>query len=266
MSVSQKTSPWVFFLLVFLLSVPFWLLGATGGQLPIPIFLPISALMAFTPMIASLVLAYREDGADGSTDFLKRAFDFGRVQGVGWYFVAFFLMPIVFVLEYRVLRLTGAALPVPHIALGETLIFFVMFFVGAIGEELGWQGYAFSRLRTRWSALEAALLLGVFCALWHVIPFVQMGRSADWIFWQCLCTVSLRVITVWLFVNAGQSVFIAVLLHTMYNVAWGLFPNYGSHYDPFVTFVILALVTGMILALWDPATLARFRYARSTTD
>jgi uncharacterized protein len=266
MSASPKTSPWVFFLLVFLLSVPFWLLGATRGRLPVPIFLPISALMAFTPMIAALVLVYRDDGADGAMGFLKRAFDFGRVQGMGWYVVALFLMPIVFVLEYGVLRLTGAALPVPHITLGETLIFFAMFFVGAIGEELGWQGYAFSRLKTRWSALEVAMLLGVFWALWHVIPFVQMGRSADWIFWQCLCTVALRVITVWLFVNTGQSVFIAILFHTMYNVTWGLFPNYGSHYDPFVTFVILALATGMIIALCGPATLARFRYARSTTD
>lgn len=222
--------------------------------------------MAFTPMIAALVLVYREDGADGSTDFLKRAFDFGRVRGVGWYFVAFFLMPIVFVLEYGVLRLTGAALPVPHVALGETLIFFGMFLVGAIGEELGWQGYAFSRLRTRRSALESAIFLGMFWALWHVIPLVQMGSSVDWIFWQCLCTVALRVIMVWLFVNAGQSVFIAILFHTMYNVTWSLFPNYGSRYDPFVMFVILALATGMILALWDPATLARFRYARSTSD
>ena len=67
-------------------------------------------------------------------------------------------MPIVFAMEYGVLRSTGAALPAPYVALGVALLFFLMFFVGAIGEELGWQGYAFSRLRTRWSALEADCL------------------------------------------------------------------------------------------------------------
>ena len=42
---------------------------------------------------------------------------------------------------------------------------------------------------------------GMFSALWHLFLFVQMGRSADWIFWQCLGTVALRVIIVWLFVK-----------------------------------------------------------------
>jgi len=250
MNPRPSASPGVFFLLVFFLSIPFYLLGAAGGRLPVLSILPNSALMAFTPMIAALILVYRASGIDGATALLMRAVDFNRIHGVRWYLAALLIMPIVCVVEYGVLP--GAPLPRLQIAPGDTLLYFLIFFFGAIGEELGWQGYAYSRLRSRRSALQAAVLLGVFWALWHIIPFAQMGRSAGWIFWHCLSTLALRVIIVWLFVNAGDSVFIAVLFHTMVNVSWAFFPDHGSHYDPFIALVILTLATGLIIALWRP--------------
>jgi hypothetical protein len=69
----------------------------------------------------------------------------------------------------------------------------------------------------------------------------------------------MRIITVWVYENAKQSVVAAVIFHAMGNVAQFLFPNYGSHYDPFVTFVILGLLTIAVVALWGPATLSRFK-------
>lgn len=249
-------------MLVFLLSVPFYVLGAAGGRLPIATFLPMSAIMAFVPMIVALALVYRENGANAARLFLGRAFDYRSIKGVGWILAALLMMPLVFVLEYGVLRLSGAAPLGAPFPIATILAFVVMFFVGAVGEELGWQGYAFPGLRERRSALEAGLILGVIWALWHVIPYAQMGRSGDWIIWQFLGAIAMRVIIVWLFVNTGQSLFIAALFHTMINTPWGLFPNFGSYFDPFVMFVILALLAGIIIALWGPATLARFRYAQ----
>ena len=175
----MTASPSIFFLLVFILSVPFYLLGAVGGRLPGLPILPTSALMTFAPMTGALILVYRHRGAEGVVALLKRLLDFSRPRGVGWYLTALLFMPAVCVLEFGVLHLTGGALPLPHIALGEALVFFLAFFIGAIGEELGWQGYAYPGLRTRRRALGAALVLGVIWALWHVIPFVQLGRSRD---------------------------------------------------------------------------------------
>jgi len=80
MTPTRRQSPWMFLLVVLLLSIPFYGLGATGGRLPILTVLPTSALMAFTPMIAALVLAYRDGGLVGATDLLNRAIDFGRVR------------------------------------------------------------------------------------------------------------------------------------------------------------------------------------------
>ena len=258
---SYLASSGFFFLLVILLSIPLYLLGAHGDRLPFATFLPMSALMAFIPMIAALVLVTRESGARGTRQLLARALDFRRIKGVAWVLTALLLMPMMALLGVGVLRIEGRALPdAQFFPVAEIVAFSLMFFIGAVGEELGWQGYAYARLKNGKSAMNAALIIGTIWALWHVIPYVQLGRSADWIVWQCLGTVALRVIMVWLFVNTGQNIFVAVLFHTMINMPWGLVQNYESFYDSQAMFVILALVAGTVAALWGPSTHARFRH------
>jgi len=261
--MSRFGSPWRFFLLLFLLSLPFYALGLAGDRLPFATFLPLNALMAFVPMTAAIILVARDTGVAGARAFLARALDYRRITSAGWILAAVLLMPIVFVVAYGVVRLDGRALPDLRVfSVPEIVAYFLMFFVGAIGEELGWQGYAYAGLKTGRSALSVALIIGVIWALWHVIPFVEMGRDAGWIFWQCLGAIAMRVIIVWLFENAGRSVFVAVLFHVTINMPWGVFPDLESYFDPFVMFVILAIVAATAVALWGPSTLTRFRFGR----
>ena len=144
---SARTSPCVFFLLVFCLSAPFYFLGAAGGRIPGLSGQPTSALMAFMPMIAALILVYRERGTDEVANLVKRAVACDRVWDKRWYLVAVCLLSIIAVLRYAALRLTGAALPAPLFAFGLIPVFLAMYFVGAIGEELGWHGLNIVALR-----------------------------------------------------------------------------------------------------------------------
>lgn len=75
-----------------------------------------------------------------------------------------------------------------------------------------------------------------------------------------LGTVAARIIIVWLYNNAGSSVFVAALFHTTINVTWQLFPIQGSFYDPRVTGLITAAVAVIIVAVWGPRTLDRYRW------
>lgn len=62
---SASRSPWTFFLLVFVLSVPFWSIGPMAEQFlqkGIPINLPVGALQAVNPLIAASILVYGEKG------------------------------------------------------------------------------------------------------------------------------------------------------------------------------------------------------------
>ncbi len=250
----------MYFLLVFVLAVPFWLFG--GGKLPLPMNLPVGALVTFVPMIAASILSYQLYGLNGIKELLKKAFDYKKIKNRIWYLPALLLMPVIYYLSYVIMRLTGLPLPDPiQIPFLMAPVFFVMFFIGDAGEELGWTGYAIDPMQNRWGALKASLILGVVWAIWHSIPYLQTGNPPNWIVWQSVSAVALRTLIVWIYNNTGKSVFAAILFHDMVNVSWSLFPNYGSHFDPFVTGIITWLTVVIVTFGWGTKTLARYRYA-----
>jgi uncharacterized protein len=245
-----------FFLLVFALSVPFWLIGeATNLQL-MP-GLSVSALMGFCPMVAALILVYREGGVAGARALLMRSFDFKRIKFKRWLVPVLLLMPAVSLMVYGLMRWMGMPLPAEQFHLFIALLMFVAFFVEALGEELGWSGYALEPMQARWGALGAALLLGLAGIAWHLTPLLLMGRSATWIAWWCLYALTFRVFTVWLYNNTGKSVFAAALFHATLNLAYILFPVYGSHFDMRLASLVMAGVALLVIVVCGPRTLSR---------
>lgn len=252
--------PLAFFLLVFTLSVPFWLAGAAAGTELLP-GLPSSALQFVCPAIAAAILVRRTHGTRGVEELFKRSFDLGCIGAGAWWAPLLLMMPAVAALAYALMRLTEAPLPDPEYPSPAVVAaMFLAFFVGALGEELGWSGYATEPMQDRWGALGAGILLGSVWAAFHYVPLLQAQRSLAWIGWWCLYTVALRVLIVWVFNNTGKSVFAAALFHAAANLTWQLYPNQGSHWNPAVIGPILALVAVVVTFLWGAKTLARFRY------
>ena len=158
-----------FFVLVFALSVPFWLVSAlTGRQLLEG--LPLSALMAVCPAITASILVYRERKFAGVTALLRRAFDYQRIQAKIWYLPILLLMPGVMVVSYGLMRVLGMPLPSPYIPVHTALVLFLAFIVTALGEEVGWMGYAFDPLHARWGALPAGLLPPLYTSRPPAVP------------------------------------------------------------------------------------------------
>jgi membrane protease YdiL (CAAX protease family) len=239
-SETKAPSALPFFLLVFALAVPFWLVGMAIDVQPLP-GLPIAAAMFVCPALAALILTYRERGRTGVVAFLARSFDGGQIPK-RWYFTLVLLMPGVTVVSFALERWTGVPVPIPHIAVLSALVLFLVFMVGALGEELGWSGYALDRLQARWSALQSALLLGGLWAIWHWVAIAQAHRAPVWIAWWSLGAVSMRIIMVWVYNRTGRNVFGVALLHAMSNVCWQLFPIQGSFFDPRLNGLVLSVV------------------------
>jgi hypothetical protein len=139
-NASLKKSPLKFFVLVFALSLPIWLIGALAEPPKgLPINLPVSTLMFVCPLIAACILVYREEKLGGISRLLKRVFDYKRIKYKIWYVPIIFLLPLIYLLSYGVMRLLGRPLPEePYIPFLTIPILFVVFFIGAVGEEVGW--------------------------------------------------------------------------------------------------------------------------------
>jgi len=236
-------------LLVFAFSVPIWLIGAAADVELLP-GLPLSALGAFCPLLAALVLVFEEGKTAGAVALLKRSFDFGRIRRKTWYVPIVLLMPGVSVLVFVLMRWMNMPVPAPQLSLLATLLMSLGFFAAALGEELGWSGYAIEPMLARWNALQASVLLGLVQALWHIVPLVQAHRPVAWMAWWCLYAVVARVLIVWLYNNTGKSVFAAALFHTMLNLSWMLFPVYGSFFDVRLAGLVMAFVAAMVVVVW----------------
>ena len=252
--MSDRRSPLTFFLLVFALSIPFALLGTTGIQL-LP-GIPISALGFVCPVTAAAILVWRESGTAGVRAFLKRSFDYRRIPSKIWYAPVVLLMPSITLLAYGLLRLMGAPVAHPHFSVAGTPVLFLIFFVAALGEEVGWSGYAIDPLQARYGALRAAILLGIVWAAWHIPAMVQGGQWPAWIAWGCLDMVATRVLMVWLYDNTGKSVFAVALYHATANVSTKtIFPG-GSYPAERIIGLILVVAAALAVLGWRSLTLA----------
>ncbi len=249
-------SPLSFFLLTFALTIPFYFFG--GRPLPIPMKLPISALAAFNPMIAAAILTWRQSGSQGVKALFRRVRDYKKIKNKAWYLPILLLNPLVFLLAYAVVRWAGRPLPEePQAPWLLAPALFALFFVFGIGEELGWMGYAADPLLERRGVLQAGLFLGVVWAAIHLVPDLQNQQPAGWIFWHRLGTVVLRLLIVWIYAQTGRSVFSSILIHAMNNLSWTLFPNYGSHYDPMATTLLLLPATALLILATRPKATPR---------
>jgi membrane protease YdiL (CAAX protease family) len=149
-----------FVVLVFVLAVPFWVIGdLTGIQLTPD--LPVSALQFVCPSLAAAMLVYRENGTAGLQALLRRAFDYDRITAKVWYLPTVLLLPAIYALTYGLMGLTGLPLPTVQFPVVAALATFLVFFVAGLGEELGWSGYAIDPMQARWHALRASIFLGL---------------------------------------------------------------------------------------------------------
>lgn len=262
-SASSLKTPLLFCLTVFLISAVLWLSEplAAGAMPDLPVHLPPSSLMAFFPLVTACLFAGGRNRGEGIRRLFGRLADLRFLRnGKRWLLPALFLMPLVLCASWLILVLADAPLPEPDLHWPMVPVFFAVFLLAAAGEEAGWMLYVVDPLQRRWNALTAGLVCGAVWALWHLVPYMRAGHDAGWIVWHSLVTVLLRIAIVWLYNNTGRSVPMAVLLHASANVGFFLFPDYGSHYDPMTTALVLAAAVAVLVRVRGFRTLAGFRH------
>lgn len=175
---------------------------------------------AFGPSVAALVVVYRTAGRTGVRRLLGRL-TVWRVP-LRWWLVALFLPASLKLGTLALLVVAGH--PLPAFDLGPLPMVVATMVVGglvpgAIGEELGWRGYALPRLAARFGLAAGSVVLGVLWALWHLPTFLVgfTGQASLPAGWLLLEISAASVLYAWLVANARWSVLLAIAFHAANN-------------------------------------------------
>lgn len=250
-------SAWRFFLVVAGLALPIWL---TSGALGIiaGLRIPVSDLaLAFTPLVAALLLVTLQEGPRAAVRLLGAAFDVTSLRSGRWLAAAVLLAPALYLATYLLMRASGeaGAAPIPPLRL---ILLFGVFLVLAAGEEVGWTGYALGPLQARWGPLGASAILAVPWWLGHLPSMQAIGATPADMAWWALAAVALRILFTWLYNGTGGSLLAAVLFHALLNLSRIVtYPADGSHYNS--SYQATGSVVAAVAALLLVATSAGLR-------
>lgn len=147
---------------------------------------------------------------------------FRRKVNIRWYLIAIFTVPILVTIILSVLSLFSPDFrPMLFMAENKVGLIFSSIAAGlAVGffEELGWTGFAVTRMKQSRTVLAIGLIVGFVWGAWHFPPFWTAETfTAPLSFLLLLAQLftwlpAYRILMVWIY-DRTESLFIAVLMH-----------------------------------------------------
>ena len=262
----QKTAsaarPWAFLLTVLLFSLPLYMLN--GIEVSLPLGLPPSVVMIVVPMLVAVYLTYRSNHLSGVRDMLASVADVRKIDSSFAIVFAILIVPFIMLVSYML----GVSLGVAKDGSFNTniltiLLMFAAFFIGAIPEELGWTTYATRPLQKRYGIFIAGIIIGLVWQLWHLIPFLQLGRDPWWIIFHFLTGIGLRVLMGYLFAWTNSATFPALIIHAMVNTFPEILPGGYASYVPALSAIVTWIV---VIVVMYTSRISNGKYERQTAQ
>ena len=253
----EETATWnrnailIFFALTIVLHS-----GAALAYSTLPI-LPLMLLVPWTPNISAIIVLVLVLRKESGVRNLVRGWTKWRV-GLRWYLAA--LSPaLVVTVAVVVYHLLGGVSPGSEIPFElMTLIGYAILvvFTGATGEELGWRGFALPRLQSRFGALTASIMIGLWWGIWHAPGWVLMDTTITtaYVSTFILGTVTGSVFMTWLYNNTDGSLVMASLYHYSVNI----FEALAVAVLGLITWEALSLINGIIYLAISAALVIRY--------
>ena len=189
---------------------------------------------------------------------LNRTFDFRRIKDKCWLVYAVLIFPLLYLVTYLAMRVVPNAVSTTWNPSPALFGFFLMFFVAAAAEELGYSAYETDALQSRMTALNAAFVMGplwALWALWHLPSMIVMAQSTELILWGLLATVAVRILSVWIYNKAGAFAFAVILMHAVANTSRTGYPGGRSGYElnnGSIACSIIIAFTAIVVVCWRP--------------
>jgi membrane protease YdiL (CAAX protease family) len=171
-------------------------------------YMALVGLGAFGPMAAAMI-ASRIEGT--GIRALFRPLSIWRVDG-RWYLAALALPGGIFVVAAGGYDLLGGHRE-PLLYPPSNAAYVLAAMVFPFGEEIGWRGFAFPRLRDRIGPLGASVVIGIAWTFWHV-PMLTLQGVAPWLYLVFVpFMVGGSILFAWIYQHTRGSLLLAVLTH-----------------------------------------------------
>jgi membrane protease YdiL (CAAX protease family) len=202
------------------------------------------ALASWTPNLAAVVLVVVNSGWD-KVRSLAAGWLKWRVP-VQWYLFGLAPLAVAFGAAGLAVLMDEAPVTRGTGLTGATLFSMLLFNIiqGAMGEELGWRGYALPNLQKRYSPLTASIILGLVISGWHsILHLVSPTGVPEWQFWVIM--VSFCILVTWAYNHSGGSLLIVSLFHFAFNFSIELVVTRLGLISLETLFVIYLVVYGL---------------------
>jgi membrane protease YdiL (CAAX protease family) len=228
-------------------------LGYSGSA--VTLSSPLNMITVWMPTLGAILISFLSSGGPG----IRKLFGGLRKWRVGvqWYLLVCLLEPGRWLMAFALDHLLGNeyALSLPPLLslFGSSERFLipmalVLTLPNALGEELGWRGYALPGLLKRFSPFFSTLFLGIFWATWHLPAWVgQMpAPSAEVLVLRFINIVGLAFIFTWIYIASEGSLTLVIVLHAATAVGGYLLPPLPSLTGDIILWV-LALGAGFLI-------------------
>ena len=210
------------------------------------------------PFIAGTLLTGLVDGKAGLQNLFSRMLKW-RVD-LRWYAAALLIFPALIL----AVLWTLAAFVSPDFA--PTFIAFGVLggLLAGFFEEIGWTGFAYPRMETKFGVLRATIYLALLHGLWHAMAGYLFEAGTYGVYWLprfiamwFVAMMALRVLLVWIYSNTG-SLLLAQLTHaSSTGFLLILSPSPISPANETLWFAVYAAI------LWIPAVIVVMRYGKT---
>ena len=261
MITNSPYRPTTFFLTTFAATYSLWFAGAyvsfQDDDSGLYMMLMLPGLMA--PFLISLVMILRAQKAELWSDFLNRLIN-PRLIEVKTLPAILLLMPLAVVFSLFLSLLWGGSLSQFQLAEGFSFSsgfvpVLLLLLLAAGFEELGWRGYAFDSLQSRYSSLVASLVFSLLWSLWHFpLLFVKSSYQYE-IFHQnpwyavnfFVSIIPMGIILSWICLKNQKSILVAILFHFVINLSQEILNI--TQTTKCIETVVLFAVAGVIVIL-----------------
>ncbi len=257
---NYKYKPLFFFSMTFLATFALWFAGAYVSfqdESGLYMLLILPGLMA--PFLISLVLILKSKNSDLKKDFVNRLINLRLIQPK-MLPVIFLIMPLAVLASILLSLLFGGSISQFQFAEGFSfstgLVPVLLILVLAAGfEELGWRGYAFDSLQSRYTFFTASIIFSILWSLWH-FPLIFVNNSYQYeIFHENIwfgvnffvSIIPMGVIISWICIKNRKSIIAAILFHFIINISQEMLEM--TQITKCIETVVLTVVVVAIIAI-----------------